>query len=101
MRSRASCRRPRTGILAALGAVLLLAAPAWSGTLGDPYELGGGASDPGTNPESIQVAPRLRFPRLSHRQWESTVADLFQLDGPSGLSASFTPDPLGGKAFDN
>lgn len=42
-----------------------------------------------------------RFPRLSHQQWELTVADLFHFDAPSGLSASFAEDPLGNKVFDN
>src|SRR6187549_1111573 len=41
-----------------------------------------------------------RFPRLSHLQWENTVQDLFYLAEPTGLSASFTGDPLGG-VFDN
>jgi hypothetical protein len=43
----------------------------------------------------------VRFPRLSHLQWEQTVADLFNLDVPMGLSASFNPDPDGSKPFDN
>jgi hypothetical protein len=42
-----------------------------------------------------------RFARLSHTQWELTVKDLFYFDTPTGLSASFSPDPLGGKVFDN
>lgn len=41
-----------------------------------------------------------RFPRLSHAQWENTTRDLFHLDTPSGLSATFIPDPPGGD-FDN
>lgn len=41
-----------------------------------------------------------RFPRLTHAQWESTVQDLFHLPEPSGLSATFTPDPQLGR-FDN
>jgi hypothetical protein len=90
--------------LAAAGGLLIAATPACSGTLGDPYDTGDVGSDgtPGEEvPGETQVAPRLRFPRLSHAQWERTVVDLFQLDAPSGLSSSFTPDPLGGKAFDN
>lgn len=84
---------------AALG---LSVAAACSGTLGDPY----GTDDGGTTPGGGEipadaVAARLRFPRLSHAQWERTVMDLFHLDAPTGLAASFTPDPLGGKAFDN
>lgn len=41
-----------------------------------------------------------RFPRLSHRQWENTVQDLFRLDGPTGYSSLFIGDPQSGK-FDN
>jgi hypothetical protein len=48
----------------------------------------------------VQVVA-LRFPRLSHAQWEQTVADLFQLDAPLRLAASFSHDPDGGKPFDN
>jgi hypothetical protein len=43
----------------------------------------------------------VRFPRLSHLQWEQTVVDLFHLDAPTGLSGAFSPDPDGGKPFDN
>jgi len=78
----------------------LTAVPACSGTLGDPYDQSG-STDPNKDPQGLEDAPRLRFPRLSHAQWESTVQDLFHLDAPTGLSSSFTPDPLGGKAFDN
>jgi hypothetical protein len=70
-----------------------------SGTVGDPYGVDG--NGPGNNPAVVQVAPQSEFPRLSHRQWERTVKDLFHLDSETGLSSSFTPDPLGGKAFDN
>jgi hypothetical protein len=42
-----------------------------------------------------------RFPRLTHLQWENTVQDLLYLPAPSGLSASFTGDPLGGIFDDN
>ncbi len=52
------------------------------------------------SPTSVEVVTN-RFPRLSHRQWELTVMDLFGLSEPTGLSASFAPDALGGKAFDN
>ncbi|MFV8749632.1 DUF1592 domain-containing protein [Nannocystaceae bacterium ST9] len=41
-----------------------------------------------------------RFPRLSHRQWENTVQDLFRLDAPTGFSSLFIGDPQSGK-FDN
>ncbi|MEZ4293329.1 MAG: DUF1592 domain-containing protein, partial [Polyangiaceae bacterium] len=79
----------------------LVAVPACSGTLGDPYSDGDGGKGPGEEDPSAKAAAHLRFPRLSHSQWENTVVDLFHLDSPTGLSSSFTPDPLGGKAFDN
>jgi hypothetical protein len=41
-----------------------------------------------------------RFPRLTHAQWEQTVADLFHLSATTGLSSAFTPDPQLGR-FDN
>lgn len=47
------------------------------------------------------LAASSRVPRLSHAQWENTVQDLLRLDQPVGLSASFAPDPLGGKVFDH
>jgi hypothetical protein len=41
-----------------------------------------------------------RFPRLTHAQWEATVADLFHFSDKTGLSSTFTPDPQLGR-FDN
>jgi hypothetical protein len=71
------------------------------GNLGDPPD---GSSCPTcpTKPGDPAVAPldTSRFPRLSHLQWENSVQDLLYLAQPSGLSASFTGDPLGG-IFDN
>lgn len=65
----------------------------------DDGDDGVGAGPPqGTN---AYVADHSRFPRLSHSQWENTVVDLFELSAPTGLSLSFAPDTLGGKAFDN
>jgi hypothetical protein len=58
------------------------------------------APTPPVNAPSGQVLA-VRFPRLSHLQWEQTVVDLFHLDAPTGLSASFSPDPDGAKPFDN
>jgi hypothetical protein len=45
-------------------------------------------------------APGSRYPRLTHAQWENTVAALFALDGPAGLSSDFNADPSVG-AFDS
>ena len=45
-------------------------------------------------------APAFRFPRLTHAQWENTVADLFELDAPAGLSSEFNADPSVG-SFDS
>lgn len=101
MRGRTWITRARGCLFAAAGGLLIAAVPACSGTLGDPYGTGDGGSGTGVEDPANEVAARLRFPRLSHAQWERTVADLFLLDAETGLSASFTPDPLGGKAFDN
>ena len=54
----------------------------------------------GCTESGLQVAAQTRFPRLSHRQWEYTVADLFGLDEPTGLSATFAQD-LQTTTFDN
>ncbi len=70
---------------------------ACNGTIGDPN----GKGPTGPSAANALVADHSRFPRLSHKQWENTVQDLFHLDAPTGLSQSFYPDALGGKAFDN
>lgn len=50
----------------------------------------------------IQPGPQSRLPRLTHRQWENSVRDLFELDAPLGLSDTFRPDSVpGGSTFDN
>ncbi|MGE0788594.1 MAG: DUF1592 domain-containing protein [Sandaracinaceae bacterium] len=41
--------------------------------------------------EEVPVAS-VRFPRLTHEQWENTVADLFRLDAGPGLGDHFFPD---------
>jgi hypothetical protein len=71
------------------------------GNLGDPPDPSSCTTCP-TKPGDPAVAPldTSRFPRLSHLQWENSVQDLLYLAQPSGLSASFTGDPLGG-IFDN
>lgn len=73
------------------------------GSLGDaPGDSGASCADcePTTPDPSKQALDTSRFPRLSHLQWENTVQDLLYLAQPSGLSSSFTGDPLGG-IFDN
>lgn len=92
------------GILLVGCSVIALAA--CTGTIGDGQP---GASDGdgdgdgcvGCTESGIQIVESSRFPRLSHAQWENTVVDLFSLPSQTGLSSSFAPDPLGGKAFDN
>ena len=39
-----------------------------------------------------EPSPRPRFVRLTHVQWERSVQDLFLLDEPTGLSATFLQD---------
>ncbi|UQA58179.1 DUF1592 domain-containing protein [Polyangium aurulentum] len=90
--------RLRAGTLA-----IAVALPTLAGTLALAGSLpacigsiGGPAGDDATN----TIALRSRYPRLTHEQWENTVQDLLQLDEPTGMSASFTGDPLSG-FFDN
>jgi hypothetical protein len=92
--------RNGTGLLCGVAAVLAVAC---TGSIGDPDDGPGddGNSCVGCTPEGVKVAESTRFPRLSHRQWENTVVYLFDLDAPTGLTETFAPDPLGGKAFDN
>jgi hypothetical protein len=77
-----------------LACVLPLATTACIGVIGD--ETPGGIEGPGVETQAL----RSPFPRLTHEQWENTVRDLLRLPDLSGLSASFTGDPLGG-IFDN
>lgn len=50
----------------------------------------------------VQPAPQSRVPRLTHRQWDNSVRDLFGLDAPLGLADSFQTDAIpGGSTFDN
>ena len=56
----------------------------------------------GLGPAQELPAPTTRLFRLTHQQWENTVADLLYLDEPTGLSSEFRADPfVGGFAFDN
>ena len=66
---------------------------------GDPG--GSGGPGGGVTPSGIQISPTSQLPRLTKVQWENTVKDLFDLPAVTGLSVSFAPDPLGGKAFEN
>jgi hypothetical protein len=71
------------------------------GSLGDPPGEYCTTCEPTTpDPNAPQALDTSRFPRLSHLQWENSVQDLLYLTQPSGLSSSFTGDPLGG-IFDN
>lgn len=70
------------------------------GSLGDAPGESSGTGGPVPPPAEAQAIETSRFPRLSHLQWENSVQDLLVLAAPSGLSAAFTGDPLGG-VFDN
>ncbi|AKT41739.1 DUF1592 domain-containing protein [Chondromyces crocatus] len=76
--------------------LVALATPACTGIFGDPDKVPGPKGNEGV--ESLNA--RSQFPRLSHAQWENTTRDLLRLDARTGMSASFTRDPLGG-VFDN
>lgn len=75
------------------------------GSIGDPSPF-----DP-SDPESCRRTGRCEsqsgppetsaYPRLSHRQWENTVRDLFAWDALPGLASSFAPDARGTTLFDN
>lgn len=79
-----------------------------SASMGGPTEgdtEGGSESEGGTdgpvNTDELP-APTTRFFRLTHAQWENTVADLFYLDDWTGFSSNFRADPLtGGYLFSN
>ncbi|MEM9457195.1 MAG: DUF1592 domain-containing protein [Myxococcota bacterium] len=56
----------------------------------------------GLGPAQEMPAPTTRLFRLTHQQWENTVADLLYLDELTGLSSEFRADPfVGGFSFDN
>jgi len=87
-------RRPAVSLSSAIA--LSFAIASCVGDIGGSSEAGTGGPD--AHPE---VVGHSRFARLSHQQWENTVQDLFHLSEPTGISKTFYPDPLGGKAFDN
>ncbi|MFT3775318.1 MAG: DUF1592 domain-containing protein [Minicystis sp.] len=88
----------RTSLTLIAGAALALSAAMGAGCVGRIGDPDGNCETCGTTEEATLATSR--FPRLSHLQWENTVQDLLYLSAPSGLSASFTGDPLGG-IFDN
>ncbi|MEM6294629.1 MAG: DUF1592 domain-containing protein [Myxococcota bacterium] len=79
------------------------AATAGSGPGGTDSSGDDGDSDgdgPGAGEEL--PAPSARVARLTHTQWENTVADLLYLDAPTGFSEVFRADPSNaGYLFDN
>jgi hypothetical protein len=71
------------------------------GPAGSGEPSGGSSSGGGVTPSGIQISATSQLPRLTKVQWENTVKDLFELPEVTGLSSSFAPDALGGKAFEN
>ncbi len=63
-------------------------------------DAGTGTDDTTGDGDGDPALETTRFPRLSHRQWENTVRDLFVLDELTGFSSLFIGDPQSGK-FDN
>jgi hypothetical protein len=58
--------------------------------------------DDGGYDQSELPAPTTRLFRLTHRQWENTIRDLFYLADHTGLSEHFRSDPAGsGYLFEN
>lgn len=68
---------------------------------GEPTGGGPTGGGGGVTPSGIQISATSQLPRLTSAQWENAVKDLFDLPEVTGLSGSFAPDPLGGKAFQN
>lgn len=115
--ARARRWRPSDGLARSWPLGLVLAAACYTGAPGadggDTDSAGpGGATDPastgagtgGTGDTGEAGPPALpqnsRVPRLSHRQWENTIRDLFYLDAATGKSTLFIGDPVSG-GFDN
>jgi hypothetical protein len=87
--------------VAVVGVAVLLALGC-EGTITDPGVGPGGGGGGGGGLGAAIPAPSSRVPRLTHAQWENTVVDLLRLDGPTGESSAFRPDPVtAGYAFDN
>ena len=74
----------------------LLAVIALAGVLGAGCD-SGPPDGAGTAPGQLAT---VRFPRLSHTQWENTIQDLFRESAPPQLATSFDADPPLGR-FDN
>lgn len=60
-----------------------------------------GGLDPAGNPIGVLgVGFSSRYPRLSHKQWDNTIRDLFRLPTSPEMAATFALDP-DNAAFDN
>lgn len=70
-----------------------------AGTGGTGTEPTGGTSDTGGT-EIPALPESSRVPRLSHRQWENSIRDLFHLDATTDKSKLFIGDPISG-GYDN
>jgi hypothetical protein len=102
--------RPLGKICCCLALVSTAASTACTGTIAAPgtdaagpthgnTPNGGGSTGETPTPERTTpdgVGWATRFPKLSNEQWENTVSDLFYLQRPTGLSASFLPEPADG-----
>lgn len=61
-----------------------------------------GGSGAGSSTTKDALVPLPRVARLTHAQWENTVADLLYLSAPTGKSSGFPADPsTGGYLFDH
>lgn len=61
---------------------------------------GSSGSSGGGGGEAAELPQTSRVPRLSHRQWENTIRDLFRLPAQTGKSTLFIGDPVSG-GYDN
>jgi hypothetical protein len=74
-----------------------------TGTGGTGVSGGGGTGNVGgAKPLSLTGAPiYTRFMRLTHEQWENSVADILRLPENPGVSSTFEPSVLGSTDFSN
>jgi hypothetical protein len=84
-----------------LGGTFALASAGCEGLVGEPPARPFAEPDD-VAPGVVQPAPQTRLPRLTHRQYENAVRDLFGLEARLGVGETFRPDSIpGGAIFDN
>ena len=97
--------RPSAGMTALVAAALALAIGCTGSVSGGPGGPDGvppppSENGPVTGPFASAPGSSSQLVRLSHRQWENTINDLFRGAAPTGLSAGFLSEPIR-SSFDN